>query len=206
MDFFNSQQLSPLDGFYRIFEVVNNFLWGVGNVGSYSIQVSKSSAKPQQRDITLMMDSLSGMYVPKRDSDKNLSINQNDYVLWHIESTDPHAPPFSIVGNQADLLNHAPVFRSTSLTDHEAVSHLFFAPGTYGYTVNGGASGPQTGTIVVSPPPSPRDPQAFLIAIDDSKQPNPPTIPKSGDGPIYPGDAVHWDIEKSSGCVIKFST
>jgi hypothetical protein len=65
----------------------------------------------------------------------------------------------------------------------------------------------QTGTVVISlAPGKPRDAKGWLVSVDDSKTPVPPSVPPGGTGPAYPGDTVHWDIAKSAGCVIKFVT
>jgi len=67
MDSFNSQQLTPQDAYYRIFENLGQFVWGVGNVGTYNISVvapPSSPGKGQQSDIRLSFDSAARMYVP----------------------------------------------------------------------------------------------------------------------------------------------
>jgi len=188
MDFLHSQQLTRLDGYYHRFMTAGTFRWGIGSLGAYTITVTppRNPPTPEGASIDLQYDEASGLYVTTQTS---ININQEDYVLWHVETHAPGAPPFSIIGTD---------FNSRELADEDAFSHFFMLPGVYKYSVSGGGS--QQGSIRVIQPMQadlPRTAQAHLVEISDRTSPNPETLA------IIAGDTVHWDIICGTDLVIK---
>jgi hypothetical protein len=183
MDYINSQNLTHLDGYYHRFVAQGDYSWGLGSLGSYVVHVTPRTSGTAQQ-FTIRLQFASGMYTVL---DPNIKIQEQDYVLWHNETPDPSAPPFSVVGSG---------FNSRALAQEDAFSHFFFLSGSYKYQISGGTGGPQQGTIQVSNAPNPT-PTVVLVAIDDGMPPSPDPVA------INAGDTVHWDIVTGNGLVIK---
>lgn len=210
MDPINSQTLTHSDGYYHQFTNIGDYTWGIMVRQSYMIHVKQPPVghTPAQTIIELTFDSGSFQVPPGQ---KDFIIYVGDSVLWHNDSSDAGVPIFSIVADNGLLTTDAAYdyFSNRSLGKADAFSHLFLSPGNYQYSVNGGSSGPQSGTIPVvlapNPPPAAAVVMVTLNAGNNPVNPTPEPVTKAGNVPIYPGDTVLWQIKDGSKLVIKTS-
>lgn len=147
MDFLNSQQLTYQDGYLHTFRASGVYEYRVlflppGYEGSepdtkYTIHVGKEgneTGKGSQHDVVLHWNASQHAYLPDPVS---VTAQVNDYVIWHVETDTPAAPPYSIRG-ESDT--HT-VFDSRGMGQHDVLTHMFLSPGEYHYRVNDQAEG-----------------------------------------------------------------
>ncbi len=198
MDFLNSQQLTYQDGYLHVFRSPGVYEYrilflppGYENSESdtrYTINVGKDGSeagKGSQHDVVLHWNADQHAYLPDPES---VTAQVHDYVLWHVETDTPAAPPYSIRG-ESDART---VFDSRGMGQHDVLTHMFLLPGEYHYRVNNKAEGV---VLVASHKNLPYDvhaeraSKAPLVHIAGGI-PNPESIE------IVTGQTVVWFVEK----------
>lgn len=147
MDFLNSQQLTYLDGYLHVFRAPGVYEYRVlflppGYENSepdtrYTINVVEHGGergKGAQHNVVLHWNASQHAYLPDPES---VTAHVNDYVLWHVETDTPAAPPYGIHGES----NASTAFDSRAMRQHDVLTHMFILPGEYRYQVNNQAEG-----------------------------------------------------------------
>lgn len=144
MDFLNSQQLTPNDGYIHPFREAGTFSYSApvhdfDRAEAVGIIIVSGTPRPEgegeQRDIVLRWVPGERRYAP-RDEDRKIEIAPNDFIVVGFGDAVPGAPPCSLTvragdGSQDDKV----VADSRRLGRHDAFSHVFMTPGDYAYQV-----------------------------------------------------------------------
>jgi hypothetical protein len=210
MDIVNSLNLTHQDGYYHRFTHGGDYLWGLQIKQAYIIHV-RSAPGPNPAQTVIHLTFENGVF---QVANPTITINLNDHVLWHLDTPDTNVPPYSVVGdNKAWAATQNPPaavdsFSSRGLGPEDAFSHMFLTPSIvgspYGYIVSGGIGGPQNGTIPVLAPPSPAPPAGIAVVnLNTGQPPAPEPVKKAGNGQVYIGDTVLWDVVTGGPFVIK---
>jgi len=148
MDFLNSKHLTSQDGYIHAFRETGTFTYSAElgdfnqtslyrtdhdrtGFGTIVVAASKTVVgNGSQHDIVFHWDPAVRRYLP-RDEDKQKTIQQNDFIVFHFDQAVPGQPPSFIVGRD----EYKAVFDSRKLQTHDAFTHFFLSPGTYTYRV-----------------------------------------------------------------------
>ena len=147
MDFLNSQQLTYQDGYLHVFRTPGVYEYRLlflppsyensERDNRYTINVVENggeAGKGSQHDVVLHWNASQHTYLPDPES---VTVHVNDYVLWHVETDTPAAPPYGIRGESTTGM----VFDSRGMGRHDVFTHMFMLPGEYHYRVNNQSEG-----------------------------------------------------------------
>jgi hypothetical protein len=137
MDFLNSQHLTPQDGYAHPFPKPGEFTYSAlisdmnQPAASGTIIVAGQGVpegKGKQYDIVFHWDPGARRFIP-RESDIKLTLQPNDFVVFHFEAAVPGQPPCFILIRGKEAVEGD----SRRLKTHDAFTHFFLNPGEYAY-------------------------------------------------------------------------